>query len=188
MTIPVISSILGICWIIFMIVWGAFAIKAKKRMRDNNRSRFIRLLIFISIFTLFSVKQIRLFLTAHVITTNIFIQESGVLMCIAGIAFAIWARVHLGRNWGRPMSMRIEHDFITSGPYRYVRHPIYSGVGFAMLGSAIAGGFIYLILLFISSTYFIISAKTEEQLMLKQFRDQYPEYMKRSKMFIPFIF
>jgi protein-S-isoprenylcysteine O-methyltransferase Ste14 len=183
-----ISPILGICWLIFMVTWVAFAIKAKKSVRSNGRTRFIRMLVVAAIATVFSVHDVRVYLATHTFIHNIYIQYPGVAMCIMGIAFAIWARVHLGTNWGRPMSMRQEHDLITSGPYRYVRHPIYSGIGLAMFGSALAGGYIYLIFFFISSIYFIISAKTEEQLMLKQFPNQYPGYMQRSKMFVPFIF
>ena len=57
---------------------------------------------------------------------------------VLGLALAVWARVYLGRNWGMPMSRRADPELVTTGPYRRVRHPIYSGLILAMAGTAIA--------------------------------------------------
>ena len=61
----------------------------------------------------------------------------GTLVFACGIGLAVWARLHLGRNWGMPMTQRAEPELVTSGPYRFVRHPIYSGLLAAMLGTAL---------------------------------------------------
>jgi protein-S-isoprenylcysteine O-methyltransferase Ste14 len=111
----------------------------------------------------------------------------GIALAALGIGFAIWARVYLGRNWGMPMSLKEDAELITSGPYAYVRHPIYGGLLVAMLGSALVSvWWIVAWVLFI--VYFIWSAKTEEGIMAEQFPQAYSAYMKRTKMFIPFIF
>ena len=52
----------------------------------------------------------------------------GLFLFALGLGFAIWARVHIGRNWGTPMSQKDEPELVTSGPYHLVRHPIYSGI------------------------------------------------------------
>jgi len=104
-----------------------------------------------------------------------------------GIAFAIWARVHLGKNWGMPMSLREGHALVTSGPYRLVRHPIYTGAIAAMLGSALVSP-IWSVIFVLFTAYFVYSATREEKMMVQQFGETYRAYQARSKMLIPFIF
>jgi len=112
----------------------------------------------------------------------------GVGLCLAGFGFAVWARMNLGRNWGMPMSLRQGHELVTSGPYSYVRHPIYTGIMLAMIGSALTLGLIWLVLFAVTFVYFAFSARTEEELMVAQFPDTYPAYRRRTKMLIPFVF
>jgi protein-S-isoprenylcysteine O-methyltransferase Ste14 len=65
---------------------------------------------------------------------SVILTAIGAVLFACGIALAVWARLHLGRNWGMPMTQRAEPELVTSGPYRFVRHPIYSGLLTAMLG------------------------------------------------------
>ena len=60
------------------------------------------------------------------------------MLFAVGLGFAIWARRALGHNWGTPMSQKYEPELVTSGPYWMVRHPIYSGILVAGLGTAVA--------------------------------------------------
>ena len=101
---------------------------------------------------------------------------------------AIWARVYLGENWGMAATTKENVELVTSGPYKYVRHPIYSGVMLAMLGSALAGDAVWFIVFVLISLYFIYSARMEETNMLWVFPEQYAAYKKKTKMLIPFIF
>ena len=71
---------------------------------------------------------------------------------------------------------------------RHVRHPIYSGIMLAMIGSALAVGLFWLALFVLYFAYFLVSARTEEKMMLAQFPDAYPAYRRRTKMLIPFLF
>lgn len=112
---------------------------------------------------------------------------AGAALCVLGMSFAIWARVYLGRNWGMPMSRKEDPELVTGGPYAYVRHPIYGGLLIAMLGSAIGGMIVWLIVVILCAVYFVYSARNEERLMREQFPEQYPAYMKRTKMFVPFV-
>lgn len=115
-------------------------------------------------------------------------QWAGVGLCLVGLGFAFWARIHIGRNWGMPMSLRQDHELVTSGPYACVRHPIYAGIMLAMIGSALAVGLLWLLLFALYFVYFIFSARTEEKMMAAQFPDAYPAYRRRTKMLIPFVF
>jgi protein-S-isoprenylcysteine O-methyltransferase Ste14 len=111
----------------------------------------------------------------------------GVALCAFGIGLAIWARAHLGRNWGMPMARMESPELVTSGPYAFVRHPIYTGMLTAMLGSTFGESPLWLVPLVLFGIYFVYSARNEEKLMLEQFPEQYPEYMSRTKMLVPFV-
>jgi len=112
---------------------------------------------------------------------------AGVMLCGAGVGFAIWARVNLGRNWGMPMSRKEDPELVTTGAYSLVRHPIYGGILVAMLGSVIAVSVFWALALIVFGAYFIYSARREEKLMIAQFPEQYCEYMKRTKMLLPYM-
>ncbi len=87
-----------------------------------------------------------------------------------------------------PMSVQENAELATTGPYAYIRNPIYSGMLLAMLGSMLVAGLSWLIPFIFFAIYFIYSAKAEEKLMLAQFPDTYPAYKKRTKMLIPFVY
>lgn len=90
-----------------------------------------------------------------------------------------------GRNWGLPMSRKEQPELVTSGPYALIRHPIYTGLILAMLGSASAVNVLLALLLVPVGAYFIYSARREEAVMLQQFPEQYAAYMARTGMLAP---
>src|SRR5205823_3394830 len=92
---------------------------------------------------------------------------TGVALCLLGFGLAFNARRHLGRNWGLPMTRKEQPELITSGPYALIRHPIYTGLIVAMLGSAIAVNVFWALLLAPIGAYFIYSARREETVMLQ---------------------
>jgi hypothetical protein len=104
------------------------------------------------------------------------------------LGFAIWARVHIGRNWGTPMTQKDEPELVTSGPYHLVRHPIYSGILVAGVGTAVALSWLWLTAVALAGIYFIYSATVEERYLTGQFPDTYPVYKRSTKMLVPFIF
>lgn len=112
----------------------------------------------------------------------------GLILCIAGIATMVWARVHLGKNWSGNVVLQQGHQLIKHGPYKYVRHPIYSGGLLAMLGSAIILGMIFGFgwVLF-CALGLVRKMYLEEDLLQTQFPAEYAEYREQSRMFIPFI-
>jgi protein-S-isoprenylcysteine O-methyltransferase Ste14 len=188
MVIP--YELIGGCWILFWLYWLISAIGAKKNARPNIR-RFagIRIGIFILALVLVHVSIIK----GHAIGGTYFAHNNGILagigfvLLLSGLSFAIWARVHLGKNWGMPMTLKQDPELVTSGPYRFVRHPIYSGILLAVLGSALTGGLYWLIILVVLSVYFVYSAYEEEKIMLRQFPTTYPAYKDKTKMLIPFV-
>jgi len=110
------------------------------------------------------------------------------VLCVIGLAFALWARVTLGRNWSGMVTLKEGHELVERGPYRFVRHPIYTGILTMFFATALAlghlAGFAGTLLLFAS---FWIKLGDEEKLMLQQFPERYAAYRRRAKRIIPFV-
>jgi protein-S-isoprenylcysteine O-methyltransferase Ste14 len=111
----------------------------------------------------------------------------GLLTLIAGLAFAVWARVHLGRNWSGSVTVKEGHELIRSGPYGYVRHPIYTGLITAVLGTAIVSGTVRAALgLLIVTLSLLRKLRTEEVFMRETFPGEYQRYSAQVPALIPF--
>jgi protein-S-isoprenylcysteine O-methyltransferase Ste14 len=184
--------IVGIGWLVLIGYWivSAFGVKKTARGRKWWVGSLARLAFFLV--ALFFLRHSHLAHGRPGHAPSVFaspaIRALGVMLCVAGIAFAIWARRYLGRNWGMPMSLREGHELITTGPYAYVRHPIYSGILLAQLGSFLAGREWWLALFVACAIYFIYSAVTEEKLMAHEFPTEFQNYKQRTKMLVPFVF
>jgi protein-S-isoprenylcysteine O-methyltransferase Ste14 len=179
-------------WLVFIVYWLISASVAKKRVRGSSwwAGAWFRAALVIGAFQLQRLPMFQKFshsLHLGIASSNPAIGVMGVILCAAGIAFAIWARRHLGRNWGMPMTLQEGHELVTTGPYARVRHPIYTGILLAMLGSALAVGAMGFLSFMIFCAYFIYSAKTEEKLMMQQFPNEYPAYQARTKTLVPFV-
>jgi protein-S-isoprenylcysteine O-methyltransferase Ste14 len=124
----------------------------------------------------------------HAVTTDPWLQGIGLAIFVLGLALAVWARIYLGRNWGMPMSEKVDPELVTTGPYRTVRHPIYSGIVLAMVGTAIAVSIYWLIAVVLLGGYFIYSAFMEERCRAQVFPDTFPAYKQSTEMLIPFLF
>lgn len=183
-------------WAAFFFGWLILGLFNKKASRDvpwRKRAWGARLALFIAV--LVFARHVRHASPASAASTRHWLslhpgigwQWLGVGLVLMGFGFALWARVHLGRNWGIPMSLRQGHELVTSGPYAHVRHPIYSGIMLATIGSVLAAGLVWLLPLVLGFVYFLISARTEETMMIAQFPDTYPAYRRRTKMLIPFV-
>lgn len=180
-------SLLTVIWIAFAVIWLVAAINTKRYAHRNMRSVIARLSVLLIIFSLLRNHTARHFVFGiERLVWNPVLASAGLALTALGIGFAIWARVQLGRNWGMPMSLKQDAELITSGPYAYVRHPIYGGVLLAMLGSTLVSIW-WIVALVLFGGYFVWSAKTEEKIMTAQFPQLYADYMSRTKMFIPFV-
>ena len=112
----------------------------------------------------------------------------GLLMVVLGLAFAVWARAYLGRNWSGTVTVKEDHELIRTGPYGIVRHPIYTGLLFAILGSAVAFGEWRGLLAFGFLTLaFVFKLRREERFMSESFPNDYARYRAEVPVLIPFI-
>ena len=113
----------------------------------------------------------------------------GLVLTACGLGFTIWARRALGKNWSAMPSIKQDHELIERGPYRLVRHPIYTGVLLAIFGSCLAGGRVGEFCVFgMAAILLIVKLKTEEALLARQFPEAYLQYRRRVKALIPFLY
>lgn len=111
----------------------------------------------------------------------------GLALLVAGLAFAVWARVHLGRNWSGSVTVKEGHELIRSGPYACVRHPIYTGLITAVLGTAIISGTLRAALgLVIITVSLLRKLRTEEAFMRDTFPGEYQRYCAQVPALVPF--
>jgi protein-S-isoprenylcysteine O-methyltransferase Ste14 len=184
------SRLIILFWLVFVVYWFFSALGVKKNIRDSEwrRNAGIRILLIIVVAAVVvALLQVSSFWRFFGYQSSESVQAIGVILCGAGVAFAIVARRHLGRNWSGTPSMKEGHELITSGPYRFVRHPIYTGMLFAIFGSALAGGIVWLAVFIIFSANFLYRIPIEERYMVQLFPDEYPEYKKTTKVLVPFI-
>jgi protein-S-isoprenylcysteine O-methyltransferase Ste14 len=179
----VVDLVIFAVWVAFWIYWLASSVGVKAGHTQWNRFAGIRVGLILVILLLARVRVFK----GHAAISNPWLQGIGLALFLLGLALAVWARVYLGRNWGMPMSQKDDPELVTTGPYRSIRHPIYSGIILAMIGTTIAASLYWLIAVVLLGAYFIYSAIVEERFMARRFPDSYPEYKRSTKMLIPFI-
>jgi protein-S-isoprenylcysteine O-methyltransferase Ste14 len=175
------KTAIAIAWIVFWVYWFASAVGVKKGTTDRRRIPLNGLS------ALAVLLLLRVFRGGSLAVHSPILEAIGAVVFVSGIALAIWARVHLGRNWGMPMTQKAEPELVTSGPYRFVRHPIYTGLLVGVLGTALVENLIGLFIVAILGAYFYYSASVEERNLIATFPTAYPAYRKATKMLIPFV-
>jgi protein-S-isoprenylcysteine O-methyltransferase Ste14 len=158
-----------------------------KRAAQSRVRQFVGLRVALFVI-LVLVSRSGVFKGHHAIVNDPILQGIGMGLFVAGLGLALWARAYLGRNWGTPMSEKVDAELVTTGPYRYIRNPIYSGIIFAVIGTAIAVSWYWVVAVVFMGAYFIYSATVEEHIMERLFPNEYPAYKRSTKMLIPFLF
>lgn len=177
-----------VCWVVFLFYWFFTSFNLKQN-RKRNYSIYIRLGIAILLILFFWQKILHTILSIKIVYAGFSLTGSiAVILSFAGISLAIWSKKFLGSNWGLPGTKKLNPELVTNGPYKYVRHPIYTGVLLSTLGSAFLSGVVWIIIFIVAALYFFYNAKKEEKTMKKEFGKKYLIYVNHTKMFIPFIY
>jgi protein-S-isoprenylcysteine O-methyltransferase Ste14 len=114
--------------------------------------------------------------------------QLGLALTFAGLALAIWARMLLAGNWSSDVTLKRDHELIVAGPYAFVRHPIYTGILLAFLGTALAvGEWRALLGVILAGVAYWLKLKIEDAVMLRQFGDTYARYAERVPALIPYL-
>jgi protein-S-isoprenylcysteine O-methyltransferase Ste14 len=178
-------------WTIFLVWWQIRANHTKSTQRiEPMLTRILRVLTFVVVIILLCAPNLPIpWLDLPVGPGGLLDFWIGAAVNIAGLLFAVWAREHLGRNWSRAVTIKQDHELITSGPYALVRHPIYTGILTGFLGSAIAlsqvRGYLAFVLIFCS---FWAKLRLEEKWMRSQFGDTYAAYVHQTSALVPYLF
>jgi len=185
MSAMTICSYLWVSWFVIWILW-AFATKRTER-RESSPSRLSYTVLNVAAFWLMFAGDVpQAWLRTRLYSPTLWTNWLGIAITAAGLLFAIWARAYLGRNWSGTVTVKVGHELIRSGPYRRVRHPIYSGMILAMLGAALvrhqARGLIAVVLLYAG---FTIKSRIEEQAMTATFGPEYAQYASTTGAIIP---
>jgi protein-S-isoprenylcysteine O-methyltransferase Ste14 len=178
-----VEIVFAVGWVAFWAYWFVAAFSMKKGRVSWSRELRIRAVIVIP-----AIVLLRLGVFKNTgLNSDPWRAGFGLILFAVGLGFAVWARRHIGRNWGTPMSQKDDPELVTSGPYRLVRHPIYSGILLAGVGTAVALSWAWLFAVALAGIYFVYSATVEERNLTKQFPDSYPAYRGSTKMLVPFI-
>ncbi|QAU24475.1 isoprenylcysteine carboxylmethyltransferase family protein [Dyella sp. M7H15-1] len=190
MTIPF-GELFGGVWLLWLLYWCVSAMGVKPAVRvESGASRFGKYMLplIIAVLLLWDAHG---WLRGTVLDQRFVPNERwwvwlGFFLTVAGLAFTCWARVILGRNWSGVVQLKQDHELIVRGPYSIVRHPIYTGLLLALLGSALAvGEWRALLALLIVGVSFWRKLRLEEHWLCELFGDQYRDYMARVKALIP---
>ena len=183
-------TVITYAWLVAGAVWLLSSLTAKPTVRRQSLvSRLVQMMIVGAGILLLCDKGLRVGpLALRLVPASSAASYAALLLTLGGVGLALWARFFLGRNWSGTVTVKRDHQLIRGGPYRFVRHPIYSGFLIAMVGSAIdlghLGGFIGVLLVVVG---FRLKSLTEEKFMMEQFGSEYVEYKDRVKALIPFV-
>ena len=181
---------LAALWLAWFAYWMVAARDVKATRRRESAATFLlnRVFVIIGALLLFFPNPPLHWLAQRFIPPGIAAYGLGLIMVAIGLGFAVWARVYLGRNWSATVTVKQDHELIRSGPYALVRHPIYSGILFALVGTAVAIGEWRGLLAFAAiAVGFLFKIGAEERFMGETFGEQYARYRAEVPALIPFV-
>jgi protein-S-isoprenylcysteine O-methyltransferase Ste14 len=177
-------------WIAWLVYWWISARDVKvTRWREPLGSQLLhRMPMILAALVLAAPRLLPLALRRRILPAGALVPTLGVVLIAVGLGFSVWARRHLGRNWSSRVVVKEDHALIRTGPYSRLRHPIYTGLLLAFLGTAMIIGevraFLAFVLLLIS---FAIKSQAEEARMREAF-PEYEQYRRETAALIPYVY
>ncbi len=190
MTTNVLAAI-GYTWEALGFVWLVGLAFSKRTVRlQSPGSRIFHLALAGLGFSLLGSRYFSAgWLGIRILPSDPMVEYIGLAITIAGCFFAVWARITLGSNWSGTATVKAGHELIVTGPYAVARHPIYTGLVGAALGTGIAFGEARCALgLIVILLALAVKMSQEERLMLQTFPESYSAYRRRVKALIPGVF
>jgi protein-S-isoprenylcysteine O-methyltransferase Ste14 len=176
-------------WALLLAVWlpGYFTAKKTSRTPDLAVQIPTSVLLLVCFVLLFNPRILGM--SARLTPQTEPLGWIGVVIDLAGVAFAIWARMTLGSNWsGLVMTVKEGHELVQTGPYAIVRHPIYTGLLLAIFGTALTLGTLASYIGLVAGLIaLLIRVRFEDRLMHERFGDLHEAYYRRTKTLVPFI-
>ncbi len=178
---------IALLWLAWLALWAAWSVGTKQTVRRESRaSRLAYHLPLLAGAILFALPRLGGWLALRLLPRSALWLWVGTALVAAGLGFAVAARAYLGRNWSGIVTLKQGHELIRTGPYRLVRHPIYTGMLLAFVGTAVARGDVRgLVALALVTASFLFKLRVEERFMAEQFPQEYPGYKARTPALIP---
>lgn len=182
------GNLIRAAWLVFLFYW-IFASLSVNRIKNREPAgpRLTRwAIIVVTLLLLNTNLGYRGFLGRRFVPFTLSMAWLGAILTLAGVAFAIWARVHIGRYWSGTVALKVEHELIRTGPYAHIRHPIYTGVLMMLAGTALAigryGALLAFLLLLADLTW---KSRREEALLAHEFGAAFEEHRSHTGFFLP---
>lgn len=175
-------------WYIFAGVWAITALRVKRtKAREKSMDRLITLAVVIVAYELLFAQWLRFgVLRLRFVPQEAWIAYAGIVLTWLGTAISIWARYCLGEYWSARVTLKEGHQLIRSGPYAFVRHPIYLGMLVACVGTTLVvgewRGIVAVVLLVAAHSR---KAVREERMLTREFGDQYTAYKQTTGFLLP---
>ncbi|HEU4642541.1 MAG TPA: isoprenylcysteine carboxylmethyltransferase family protein [Gemmatimonadaceae bacterium] len=184
------ETIIAALWAAWLVYWWIAARNVKEtRWRESLPSQLLHRVPFLLTAILMATPgRLPPVLRQRFLPPSAVLAMLGVALTAAGLGFATWARRHLGRNWSAAVTVKNEHTLITTGPYRWVRHPIYSGLLLALVGSAVAIGEWRAVLAVALALAGIVRKVVLEDSRLRETFPQFDQYRRDTAALVPFVF
>ena len=182
--------LIEIAWIIFCVVWFVMAFGVKRSVkRQSSAGRLLYIAVSVVAYMLLFTERLGWGpLRSRFVSWRHEWVVLGVAMTYAGVALAVWARTILAGNWSATVTVKQDHTLVRQGPYSTVRHPIYSGLLLAGLGTALVIGEVRcLVAVAIALVGFYTKSRLEERFMIGRFGEEYEEYRQHTWALVPFL-
>jgi len=182
------ANLIPALWLAWFVYWMAVARDVKATTREESPgSRAAHILpLVVAAWLLWAPRVPGDLLNERILPRGPVLYFAGAAVLAYGLGFAVWARRHLGRNWSGTVTLKDTHELIRSGPYRYVRHPIYTGLLLGFVGSAIARdewrGVLAVVIAWLTLWR---KLRLEERWMQETFGDAYSRYRSEVPALIP---
>jgi protein-S-isoprenylcysteine O-methyltransferase Ste14 len=177
-------------WIAWLAFWWLSSWRGKANRRTESAASRASHVIPLAISALLLVRpplQLGV-LPWRVLPATVPVNVTGTALIAAGLLFSVWARLHLGDNWSATVTVKQDHELVRTGPYRFVRHPIYTGVLLALIGTAVARGDVQgFVADVLAGAAFWRKLRLEERWMQETFGDAYRQYRAQAKALLPFV-
>lgn len=189
--VPFIEHWIGYAWLVLLVLWVLAGVLSKRSVQaqtSGSRLFQVGLLVVGALIFNFNDWFVSGLLVTRIIPREVPYVLGGAILTLAGILFSLWARAILGTNWSGMVTIKENHTLVRTGPYQIVRHPIYTGFLFGLLGTAFVYGFICCFVgILVIGLAFWLKSQIEEQFMVQQFGQQYLEYRRQVRALIPYI-
>jgi protein-S-isoprenylcysteine O-methyltransferase Ste14 len=178
-------------YLLLAAVWLGSLPFVKRTVHEQSMSSSLQqtLVFGVGLYLLFGSPSAPDWFNQPVFTVTLPIALAGLGVAICGVGLSIWARLTLGENWSNFPTIKQDHALIVSGPYRAVRHPIYAGLLFALVGSALQHGLVRSFLAVLTCVVGLyLKVSVEEEFMVQRFGEAYLRYRRNVSTLVPFLF